>query len=168
MTAAGEAATRVVPTLAQETKDIVSGYADEVTVAEKPLAPRARRELAANVKTLLTADASQRPAARTAVVNTLVGSGAMPAENANATVDEWIKSYDTAKAEIEQAAATAAAKAREAADQAAATGGIASIWIFIAFWVGAVVSVCSGYVGAVGWHRKVATVEVRQRPVPAT
>jgi len=167
--AVGTAAAQAAPDITKETKQMISGYTDEITIGEKPLPARTKRELAANVKALVTADASQRPAAHTAVVNTLVNSGAMAAPNANETVDEWVKSYDTTKAELESAAATAATKAREAADSTAAAGGVASIWIFVAFWVGALASVCGGHLGAAGWMlgRK-AVVEVHTRPIPAT
>jgi hypothetical protein len=163
--AAGKVAAEAMPDLARETKTIATGYADEVNVGEKPLTPKARRELGAAMQSLLSADTAERPALRTSTVNVLVSNG-MPAPEANAAVDEWITSYDRTKAEIENAAAAAATKTREAAERAAAAAGKASIWVFAAFWVGALASAWGGHCGAVGCGRNLPTSE-RRAPLPA-
>jgi hypothetical protein len=101
---------------------------------------------------------------RKAAIQTLVGSAHMNEADATKTVDDWIKSYNDLKAELEHAKTMAEQKARAAADEAARRVSAAATWVFFALLSGLVVTAVGGVCGAHATARarvRVARVETR-------
>lgn len=85
---------------------------------------------------------------RTALIKALMTYSEMSETDATKTVDDWITSYKNLKAELDDAKAAAANKAREAADRAAGHLSSAAIWSFFALLLGLLVSAMGGSFGA--------------------
>lgn len=88
------------------------------------------------------------PQARAALAQALQKSGGMTQEEANQTIDGWVASMEQLKAQLAQAKQEAEAKAREAADKAAAGMAKAALWAFIGFVLGAAAASWGGITGA--------------------
>ena len=85
---------------------------------------------------------------RTAAIKSLMTYSEMSEADATKTVDDWITSYKSLKAELDNSLAQADQKAREAADRAAGNLSCAAICSFFALLIGLLVSALGGSFGA--------------------
>lgn len=110
---------------------------------------RAKREVGYAVgKMFAPGNESAMEANRTTTINALVKYSGMSEADATKTVDEWIASYRSLKADLDFAKAEAARKAREAADTAAGHLSRAAIWTFFALLAGLLCAALGGRLGA--------------------
>lgn len=93
---------------------------------------------------------------RAPVVRALTEAGMSPAD-ANQTVERWSNSVQQMRADLEEAKAAAALKAREAAEKAAKAMAHAALWAFIGFVLGALSAMWGGAAGARWEYRHAPT-----------
>ncbi len=99
---------------------------------------RTKRELSQAIGRLFTADAAVLPARQQAVVKLMVEAQGVPEPDARRTVDGWVASYQTMKADADAAMKALEAKTREAAEKSANALAVLSLCYFAAFVLGAV------------------------------
>jgi hypothetical protein len=87
------------------------------------------------------------PQARSALLQAMTRAGLSEAD-ANRMIDRWTESAQQLRAQLDEAKNAAAAKARDAADAASKVLAQASLWSFIGFLLGAIVSAWGGRKGA--------------------
>jgi hypothetical protein len=85
---------------------------------------------------------------RNAAIQILANTTHMSEADATKTVDDWIKSYNDLKSELEHARTAAEQKARAAADQAARSVSAAATWVFFGLLLGLLVTAFGGVCGA--------------------
>ena len=133
----------------QQNTDSIRSMVDEIS--ENPQVRNAaggvaaaRREIGQAVRHLFREGGNLRdPQARNAVVQALTQAGIEQAE-AERKVDGWIASMERMRTELEQVKQMAAAKARQAADDASHALAKGALWGFIGFVLGALASVLGG------------------------
>lgn len=91
-----------------------------------------------------------------AVVNVIVARTGKSQEEASQIADNWINTFNSAKAEFQQRKEEAKAKAEKAADDAASAASKAGIFGFIGLMLGAVVA---GFGGRTGTPRDAVSTE---------
>ncbi|MGA2244352.1 MAG: hypothetical protein ABSH48_05070 [Verrucomicrobiota bacterium] len=102
---------------------------------------------------------------RKSAIQVLTSSSHMSEADATKTVDDWIKSYNDLKAELEHAKTAAEQKARSEADEAARNLSAAATWVFFGLLLGLVVTALGGVCGAHATARsrgRLARVETRR------
>ncbi len=102
---------------------------------------------------------------RKAAIQAVAGSTHMNEADATKTVDDWIKSYNDLKTELDHAKTAAEQKARAAADEAARNLAVAATWAFFGLLLGLLVTAVGGICGAHATERvrgRLARVETRR------
>jgi hypothetical protein len=162
---AAKAVAEAAPAIAQKSGELIDQYSGEVNPNGKALTPAQKRQVALDLKNLLANGEAGRTAQnREALVKTLSDATGMNADEAGKTVDEWTASYDRMAAEAQAQLEAAQKKAKEVAASTAKITGMAAIWTFVAFWLGALAAVWGGIAGATGCHRIVN----KEKDYPAT
>jgi hypothetical protein len=147
-------ATDLVRDAAKQSGDTLSSFVEEAVSNRRSDAPgssgiRAKRELGQAVARLFNpAQQGDTAANRTTVVTALVEHAGMSQADAEQAVTQWTASYERLKADLTATKEAAAAKARQAADEAARALTIFSLCAFVAFLLGALGASWGGTHGA--------------------
>ena len=138
----------------KRSSDQLGSFIDEAvqsipTNAAPKAATRAKREIGFAV-TKLFAPGNDITSAdnRTAVIKSLEDYAQMSGADATKTVDDWMTSYKSLKAELDNLKAMAQQKAKEASAQAASNLSCAAMWSFFALLIGLLLTALAGKCGA--------------------
>ena len=169
--AAGNVAGNAGPDAVKKSGDEMNSFLEQgvqsmPTNAAPQDVTRARREVGFAISKLFAPDNEANfQDNRQAAIKALTDSTHMSDADATKTVDDWIKSYNDLKAELDHARTAAEQKARAAADEGARNLSVAATWAFFGLLAGLLVTALGGVCGAHAAARaqaRVVRVETRR------